>query len=316
MTLARREPDREPAQGADRDRDLDLGREAASETALEATREPDRSREPDRVREIELDLLLSAIYARYHYDFHGYARASLRRRLQQALVRLHCETLSRLQERILYDPASFATLLGYLTVPVSEMFRDPPFFRALREQVVPYLATFPSLRIWIAGCSTGEEVYSVAILLQEEGLLDRTIIYATDVNPESLSRAERGVFARDRVAGFSEDYRRAGGKKSLSSYYVAGYDGVVMSAALRKSVVFSDHSLATDSVFAETQLVLCRNVLIYFGRTLQDRALGLFSESLCRGGFLGLGSHETLRSTAQESSFSEFARDEKIYRRR
>lgn len=265
---------------------------------------------------IELPLLLEAIYLKYHYDFREYAHASLKRRLAAALIRFNCRTLSQLQERVLHDPEVFPQLLDFLTVQVSEMFRDPVYYRALREHVVPILRTYPSLKIWVAGCSTGEEVYSLAILLREEGLLARSLIYATDINPHSLQRAEAGVFDIDRMASFTENHRQSGGRSSLSDYYTAAFGRAVIDKSLRKHVVFSDHSLATDSVFAEVQLVSCRNVLIYFNRELQDRALGLFADALCRKGFLGLGSKESLRFSAHADAFTEVLREERIFQRK
>jgi chemotaxis protein methyltransferase CheR len=266
--------------------------------------------------EIELQLLIDAIYLKYHYDFRGYAEASLKRRLATVMTRLGCASLSQLQDRVLREPETFAVVLDFLTVPVSEMFRDPPFFRSLRESVVPLLRTYPSLKVWIAGCSTGEEVYSLAILLREEGLLDRTLIYATDINPQVLKKAEAGVFELSRIAGFTENHHCSGARSSLSDYYTAAYGGAVFDKTLRQHVVFSDHSLATDSVFAEVQLVLCRNVLIYFRRELQDRALGLFREALCRRGFLGIGSRETLRFSAHADGFDELVREHRIYQKK
>jgi chemotaxis protein methyltransferase CheR len=266
--------------------------------------------------EIELQLLIDAIYLKYHYDFRGYAEASLKRRLATAMVRLGSGSLSQLQDRVLREPETFGTVLDVLPVPVSEMFRDPPFFRSLRESVMPLLRTYPSLKVWIAGCSTGEEVYSLAILLREEGLLDRTLIYATDINPQTLKKAEAGVFELNRVAGFTENHHRSGARSSLSDYYTAAYGGAVFDKTLKQHVVFSDHSLATDSVFAEVQLVLCRNVLIYFRRELQDRAVGLFREALCHGGFLGIGSKETLRFSGHADAFDEVVREHRIYRKK
>lgn len=265
--------------------------------------------------DIELGLLLDAIYRVYHYDFRAYSEASLRRRLHSALLHFGCETLSRLQERVLREPQTFAELLRFLTVQVSEMFRDPPYFRALREVVVPYLQTYASLKLWVAGCSTGEEAYALAIMLHEEGLLDRALIYATDINPESLRAAAEGVYATDRFARFSENYLAAGGRASLSDYYAAAYDGAVMDRRLKKAIVFSDHSLATDSVFAEVQLASCRNVLIYFEKELQERALRLLHASLCRKGFLGLAMKETLRFTALADAFTELVPECRIYQR-
>jgi chemotaxis protein methyltransferase CheR len=266
--------------------------------------------------DIELPLLLEAIHLKYNYDFRRYAISSLKRRLQQALEHFGCSSLSALQERVLREPEIMRGLLAHLTVQVTDMFRDPSFYRALREKVVPYLRTYPSLKVWIPGCATGEEVYSLAILLREEGLLDRTLIYATDINPEALRQAEAGIYALDRIADFSKAYAEAGGQASLSDYYTAGYNAAVFDKSLRQGVLFSDHSLATDSVFAEVQLITCRNVLIYFDRVLQDRAVALFRDSLCRKGFLGLGSQETLSFSTHAAEFSEFVREERIYQRR
>ncbi|CAN5129213.1 chemotaxis protein CheR [soil metagenome] len=271
---------------------------------------------PDRIEDLEIQLLLEALYQRYHYDFRHYARASIKRRLVQARDQLGFETLSALQERVLHDPAMLPRLLGYLTVQVSEMFRDPSYFQALRETVVPHLRTYPSLKIWIAGCSAGEELYSLAILFREEGLYARTLFYATDINPDALHAAEAGVYGLDRIKKFTENHQKSGGKSSLSDYYTADYGRAVFDKTLRERVVFSDHSLVTDSVFAEMHLISCRNVMIYFDRPLQDRAIGLFRESLTRKGFLGLGSKESLRFSEHASAFSDFAPDEKIYQRR
>ena len=266
--------------------------------------------------EIELRLLIEAIYLRYSYDFRDYSKASLKRRVRQAQVQLDCPTLTALQERILHEPPAFMQLLQYLTIPVSEMFRDPSYFLALREQVVPLLHTYPSLKIWVAGCSTGEEVYSLAILLREEGLLERSMIYATDINPHSLEKAEQGIFALDHLRTYTQNYQQSGGKRAFSDYYSAAYDRVLFDKSLRTNVTFADHSLATDSVFAETHLVSCRNVLIYFNRALQDRALGLFHESLCHRGFLGLGSKESLDFSAYAQQFEALLRPERIFRKR
>jgi chemotaxis protein methyltransferase CheR len=266
--------------------------------------------------DIERRLLFDAIYLRYHYDFRGYAEASVKRRVRTAMTRLACTTVSQLQDRVLHDPAAFADVLDVLTVPVSEMFRDPGYFKTLRERVVPLLRTYPSLKLWVAGCSTGEEAYSLAILLREEGLLERAIIYATDINPRTLHQAQEGVYEIERVPGFSENYRRSGGRGSLSDYYTARYGRAVLDKSLKRHIVFSDHSLATDSVFAEVQVVSCRNVLIYFRRELQDRAVGLFHEALCRRGFLGIGSKESLRWSAYAGAFDEVAGEDRIFQKR
>lgn len=269
----------------------------------------------DRNTEIELHLLLEAIYLKYNYDFREYSGASLKRRVRHALRSLDCRSISALQERILHDPAVFMQVLQYLTIPVSEMFRDPEYFLALRQQVVPLLRTYPSLKIWIAGCSTGEEVYSMAILLHEEGLLERSLIYATDINPRSLEKAAQGIFSLDNISTYTRNYQQAGGVRAFSDYYTAAYDGALFDKMLREQVTFADHSLATDSVFSETQLISCRNVLIYFNKSLQDRALGLFHESLCHRGFLGLGSKESLNFSAHAKQFEVMLKPERIYRK-
>ena len=266
--------------------------------------------------DIELRLLIDAIYLKYHYDFRGYAPASLKRRLRTAMAYFGCQTLSQVQDRLVHDATTMPALLNFLTVPVSEMFRDPSFFRSLREQVVPLLRTYPSLKVWVAGCSTGEEVYSLAILLREEGLLSRTIIYATDINPETLKKAEAGVYDTERIAGFTANHRASGGTTSLSEYYTARYGRVVFANSLKANIVFSDHSLATDSVFAEVHLVSCRNVLIYFNRELQNRAIGLFSDALCRKGFLGIGAKESLRFSAHADAFTEIVKRDRIFQKR
>lgn len=265
--------------------------------------------------DIELDLLLEAIYLRYQHDFRSYARSSLRRRVTLARDHFGCTSLSALQERVLREPALFQELLGFLTVHVGDLFRDPSYFLALRERVVPLLATYPSLKIWVAGCSTGEEVLGLAILLREEGLLDRSTIYATDIDARALARAEAGIYPIERIATFSDNYRAAGGRGSLSEYYTTGYGAAVFDRSLRDRVVFSDHSLATDTVFSEVQFVSCRNVLIYFDEKLRDRAVGLFKDALPHGGFLGLGARETLRFSEHARAFTDFARAERIYRR-
>lgn len=270
----------------------------------------------ESVEDIEIHLLLEALYRRYHYDFRHYARQSIKRRLRQARDQMGFASLSALQDAVLHDPARVARLLDFLTVQVSEMFRDPAYWRAIRERVVPHLRTYPSLKIWIAGCSGGEELYSFAILLHEEGLLDRTMLYATDINPAALEAAQKGIYAIDRIASFTQNHQRAGATTSLSDYYATAYGRAVFDKALRSRVVFSDHSLVTDAVFAECQFVSCRNVMIYFDRVLQDRAVGLFRDSLSRRGFLGIGSKETLRFSQHAHAFDDFVREAKIYQRR
>lgn len=270
----------------------------------------------DKTEEIEIRLLLEALFQKHHYDFRGYAMASVKRRLKQARDQNGFASFSLMQDRLLRDPTMLPKLLGYLTVQVSEMFRDPSYFRTIRDKVVPHLRTYPSLKIWVAGCSAGEELYSLVILFREEGLEEKTIFYATDVNHEALASAQTGIYDLDRAKLFTENHRQSGGRSSLSDYYTAAYGRVAIKKNLRERVVFSDHSLVTDAVFGEMQLISCRNVLIYFDRALQNRAVGLFRDLLSRKGFLGLGAKESLRFTEHTAAFSEFAREERIYQKR
>jgi chemotaxis protein methyltransferase CheR len=265
--------------------------------------------------ELEMKLLLDAIYLRYDYDFRNYAMASLKRRLMAAMTRFHCATLTQLQELVIHDAQAFPVLLDFLTVQVSEMFRDPAYFSALRAKVVPVLRTYPSLKLWVAGCSAGEEAYSLAILLREEGLLPRSLIYATDINVQALRSAEAGIYDVQRLPLFTENHRLSGAKTSLSDYYTAAYGKAVLDASLRQHIVFSDHSLATDAVFAEVQLVSCRNVLIYFDRSLQDRAFGLFHKALSHKGFLGIGAKESIRFSSFAKAFDVVSERDRIFRK-
>lgn len=269
----------------------------------------------DDVENLEIELLLEALCQQYHYDFRDYARASIKRRLIHARSQLGFASFSAMQESLLHDATMLRRLLNYLTVQVSEMFRDPSYYRALRARVIPHLRTYPSLKVWVAGCSNGEELYSLSILFREEGLGSRTIFYATDINADALKAAETGVYPLDLVKKYTENHQKSGGKSSLSDYYTADYGRAVFDRSLREQVVFSDHSLATDAVFAEMHLISCRNVLIYFDRALQNRAIGLFRNSLVRRGFLGLGSKESLRFTAHSDGFSDFVREDKIYQK-
>lgn len=269
----------------------------------------------DRTTDTDVRLLLEAIYERFQYDFRGYSSASIKRRLKQAQHTLGCASISELQYRVLNDPTTFPALLQYLTIQVSNLFRDPAYFRVFRERVVPILRTYPSLKLWVAGCSTGEEVYSFAILLREEGLLEKTILYATDINDEALRAAEAGIYPLDRLKAYTANHQATGAPCSLSNYYTAKYGSAVFDRQLRKNVVFSDHSLATDAVFAEVHVISCRNVFIYFERELQDRATALFRDSLVRRGFLGLGTKETLRFSKHEADFTVFANEERWYQR-
>jgi chemotaxis protein methyltransferase CheR len=265
--------------------------------------------------DIELKSLFESIYLKYNYDFRHYSLASMKRALVHAMNRMGCPTLSVLQEKVLHDSECFYDLLQSLTIPVSEMFRDPSYFLSLREKVMPYLKTYPSLKIWVAGCSTGEEVYSLAILLHEEDLLERTILYATDINSRSLEKAEKGVLSSKAMEKFTQNYQESGGKRSLSDYYTTSFNSVIFNGALKKNITFTDHSLVTDAVFSETHLISCRNVLIYFDRGLQDRVFGLFHESLCRKGFLGLGFHETIQFSQYAKYFDPFMKKDRIFQK-
>jgi chemotaxis protein methyltransferase CheR len=269
-----------------------------------------------RTTDVELARLLGGIYERYHYDFRHYSVASIKRRIAAAQHDLGCESITALTERVLSDASAFTRLLSFLTVQVSEMFRDPSYFAVFRRDVVPELRTYPFVRIWVAGCSAGEEAYSLAIILKEEGLLDRSLIYATDINVAALEAAEAGVYPIERAQTYSANYQATGARYALSEHFTAGHDALMLDRSLRPHLVFSDHSLATDNVFAEVQVVSCRNVLIYFDRILQDRALGLFRDALCRRGFLGLGAKETVRFSGHADAFDEFRREDRWFRKR
>ena len=269
----------------------------------------------DRVETIEIELLLEALFQRFHYDFRGYSKASIKRRLRQLRDRLEYRNYSAMLEGLLHDPAIGPQVISYLTVQVSEMFRDPSYFRAIREHVVPHLHTYPSLKVWVAGCSSGEEFYSLAILFREEGLEQKTMFYATDINAGALDAAAAGVYNLDRIKGFTENHQQSGGRSSLSDYYTAAYGKATFDRTLRDRVVFADHSLVTDAVFGEMHLISCRNVLIYFDNALQDRTLKLFNDSLIRKGFMGLGSKESIRFSSQADAFVDFVQEEKIYQK-
>ncbi|MCX6124294.1 MAG: protein-glutamate O-methyltransferase CheR [Proteobacteria bacterium] len=266
--------------------------------------------------EFELMLLLEAINLKYSYDFRNYSQGSMKRRVVQAMNRMKCPNLLQLQEKVLQDSECFYNLLQFFTIPVSEMFRDPTYFLALREKVIPILKTYPSLKVWVAGCSTGEEVYSLAILLKEEDLLERTIMYATDINHRSLEEAEKGIFDLEDFQKFTRNYQESGGNGSLSDYYTAGSFSVKFNSSLKKNISFANHSLVTDAVFSEMHLISCRNVLIYFDRELQDRVFGLFRESLCRKGFLGLGSRETIHFSQHAKYFDPFVKADRIFQKK
>jgi chemotaxis protein methyltransferase CheR len=269
----------------------------------------------EELEQLEVDLLLEAVYRRYGFDFREYAPASLKRRLWRRLTAEGLTTVTQLQDRLLHDEGAMERLLLDLSINVTSMFRDPSFYVAFRENVVPMLRTYPFTRVWCAGCSTGEEVYSLAILLHEEGLYERTRIYATDINAQVLNTALAGVFPLEKMKQYTQNYIRAGGKGEFSEYYVAAYDGARFSRSLTKNVVFAQHNLVSDHTFNQFNAILCRNVLIYFDKTLQDRVHGLFHESLEMFGVLGLGHKESVAFSPYSDSYEVIDAAERIYRR-
>jgi chemotaxis protein methyltransferase CheR len=275
---------------------------------------PEATADPDLER-LEIELLLEAVYRRYGFDFRQYAQASLKRRLYRRLEAERLETLSQLQDKLLHEPPCMERLLLDLSINVTSMFRDPSFYVAFREKVVPLLHTYPFTRIWCAGCSTGEEVYSIAILLQEEGLYERTRIYATDINENVLATAREGVFPLERMKQYTQNYLRGGGKRDFSQYYLAAYDSVRFSRSLTENVVFAQHNLAMDRSFNEFNVILCRNVMIYFDKALQDRVHDLFFESLERFGILALGHKESIGFSRFADRYEELDAAERIYRK-
>jgi chemotaxis protein methyltransferase CheR len=266
--------------------------------------------------QIQLKLLLDAIYLKYGYDFRNFAQAHLRRRIARRLNLDNIPHIGDMQHRLLADRNFFEKILLDFSINTTEMFRDPAFYKAMRTEVIPVLKTYPFIKIWHAGCSTGEEVYSTAILLKEEGLYDRAQIYATDFNEPILKKAREGIYPIDQIREYTVGYQKAGGLESFADYYTAHYDSVIIDNSLKKNIVFADHNLATDGVFGEMNLIMCRNVLIYFNKELQNRVTGLFYNSLCRNGFLCLGSKETVRFTEYANDFEPFVGYEKIYRKR
>jgi len=287
-------------------REVDSASEARTARFQTATTEVER---------LEMELLLLAIYRHHGFDFRSYAPASLHRRIRKHMESARVGTITALTELILHEPTALQRLLHDLSVNVTAMFRDPSFFLEFRNSVVPLLRTYPTVRIWHAGCSTGEEVYAMSILLEEEGLYDRCRIYATDMDSTVLDHARQGIFPVSRMKEYTANYFAGGGKRSLSDYFTAKYDGALFAPRLAKNVLFTQHNLAMDRSFSEFNVILCRNVLIYFDRTLKDHALGLFSESLGTLGVLCLGRKESLRFTAFEHEFSTLSARERIYRR-
>lgn len=272
--------------------------------------------EATEIENLEIQLLLQAIYLKYGYDFRSYSKTSIKRRILLTLSQSDLKSISEMQHKILYDEQFFSSLLLNLSINVTEIFRDPSFFRAVRKKIIPILRKEPFIKVWHAGCATGEEVYSMAILLREEGLYERAQIYATDFNQDVIKKAKDGIYPIGRMKAYTRNYKKAGGLSSFADYYTARYDHVIMENSLKENIVFADHNLATDMVFGEMNLILCRNVLIYFTRDLQNRVIGLFRDSLCDGGFLGLGSKESIRFSEYSSDFEDMVLGEKIYKKR
>jgi chemotaxis protein methyltransferase CheR len=269
----------------------------------------------DPLEDIEADLLLEGIFRQYGFDFRNYARSSLKRRIRNFLRDERIGSISLLQDRLLHDSAWMDRFVYSLSVNVSAMFRDPNFYIIFRNQVVPLLRTYPFIRIWLAGVSMGEEVYSLAILLQEEGMYERCRIYATDINEAVLKKAKEGIYAAELVQTYADNYTKAGGKRSFSDYYAAAYESIIMKSALRNNIVFAQHNLATDASFNEFHVILCRNVMIYFNKELQAHVYNLLHESLVTFGVLGLGAKETLKFSPHEYAYEEIDKTARLYRR-
>ncbi|GGF89822.1 chemotaxis protein CheR [Paenibacillus albidus] len=269
----------------------------------------------NELEQIEIELLLDGVHRLYGYDFRNYALPSLKRRIWHHVHAENVPTISALQEKVLHDRACFERFIYSLSIPVTEMFRDPGLFLTFRQKVIPLLRTYPYIRIWHAGCSTGEEVYSMAILLHEEGLYDKARIYATDMNDRSLQQAKEGVYEIGKMKQYTKNYLEAGGTRAFSEYYTAKYNSVILQPYLRKNIIFAEHNLATDTSFNEFNVIFCRNVMIYFNDELRDHVHGLFHESLSRFGVLVLGSKESIHFTRYSDSYEPLDRVEKIYRK-
>jgi len=264
---------------------------------------------------LEIDLLLEGIFQQYGFDFRDYARGSIKRRLWRRVYAEGLESISGLQERVLHDQDTMNRLLEDLSINVTSMFRDPEFYMAIRQKVVPLLRTYPFIRIWNAGCSTGEETYSLAILLREEGLFDKSKIYATDINDTVIDLAKRGVFPLDKMRDYTENYIAAGGKTAFSEYYTANGQGARFNESLTENIIFAQHNLVSDRSFNEFQMIICRNVMIYFDRSLQERVHGLFYSSLGMSGVLALGRKESIKFTRHAAAYEEIDLNEKLYKR-
>ena len=266
--------------------------------------------------DLEIQLLLEAIFLKYGYDFRDYSKAHLKRRIMHRLSLSELSSISEMQHQVLYDRTFLETLLKDFSINVTEMFRDPLFYKAFRQEVVPVLKTYPLIKVWHAGCSSGEEVYSMAILLKEEGLYERTLIYATDLNMGVLEQAKQAIYPIDDIEDYTYNYQQSGGLASFADYYIARYDSVILDHSLKKKIIFANHNLVTDGVFGEMHVVICRNVLIYFNRELQNKVFKLFYESLRKGGFLGIGTKESLRFSDYMEKFDTISETLKIYQKK
>ncbi len=268
------------------------------------------------IENIELELLLQAVFLQYGYDFRDYSRAHVKRRVKHRVAQEGMKSISELQNYVLHDKSTFERLVRSLSINVTEMFRNPDFYKSVREKVIPILKTYPYLKIWHAGCATGEEVYSFAIMLKEEGLLKRTQIYATDFNPDVIQQAQKGIFPIRNIKEYTTNYQKAGGKESFSDYYHANDEWVIFDKNLKKNIVFAEHNLVTDGVFAEVNMIICRNVLIYFNRNLQNEVLKLLHKSLIAGGFLALGTKESLMFSSEEKKYKVIDARQKIFKKK
>ena len=269
-----------------------------------------------QIEDIEIKLLLEAILRRYGYDFRNYSGASLKRRIHHHLQLSKCKSISEMIPRLLHDSSFFELLLFDFSITVTEMFRDPSFYLSVRKKVIPFIKTYPFPKVWHAGCATGEEVYSMAILLKEEKSLDKATIYATDFNDSALAKSKSGIYPINNVKKYTANYQKAGGVGSFSEYYHSQYDSIILDQSLKKRLTFANHNLVTDGVFGEMNLILCRNVLIYFNKDLQGHVLNLFYDSLVDGGFLCLGNKETTQFSDVCEEFELIDRKEKIYRKK
>ncbi|UBM63637.1 protein-glutamate O-methyltransferase CheR [Candidatus Sulfidibacterium hydrothermale] len=273
-------------------------------------------KEDVNIENIELELLLQAIFLQYGYDFREYSRAHVKRRVKHRVAQEGLRSISELQNEILHRPEVFDRLVRDLSINVTEMFRNPDFYKSVRKKVIPVLKTYPYLKIWHAGCATGEEVFSFAILLHEEGLLERTQIYATDFNPYVIEQARKGIFPIRYIKEYTANYQKAGGRESFSDYYHANDEWVIFNKNLSKNMIFAEHNLVTDGVFAEVNMIVCRNVLIYFNRELQNKVLHLLHESLVTGGFLALGTKESLMFSSDEKKYKVIDAKQKIFKKK